>query len=236
MVQFSIEILDSLTAPKLSLLSSCGAPDVPELPNYHGLLVLNQALGFGKYKEPAKVLLLNFLRRLRSATEEYRSGRENLEKYVSALPQHELGCCNRALAYFEDCILNANVAITCLSGLGKYLQSLDPSVAPVFKVGDGSDYDSLRLLSNRIKHFDEDVLDAALSGSTSIPVAPVWITNQGLEASNASLSFVELADILTTQARDAKAFAEDFFIKAGTDVEQQRLTAANPFATSPPSA
>jgi hypothetical protein len=33
-MQFSIDILDNLIAPKLSLLSSCGAPEVPELPNY----------------------------------------------------------------------------------------------------------------------------------------------------------------------------------------------------------
>lgn len=211
MVQFSAVILDDLTAPKLSLLNSCGAPDVPELPNYHGSLVLNQAFGPGKYKEPAKVLLLNFLRRLRSATEEYRSGRGNLKRYISALPQHELGYFNRALVHFEDCILNANVAIVCLNGLGTYLHSSDPSVPSVFNPGDGSDYDRLRLLSNRIKHFDEDIIDAARSGALNMPVAPVWITNDGLEASSASLRFTELADILTAQASDAKAFAEDFF-------------------------
>jgi hypothetical protein len=211
MVQFSVHILDDLTAPKLSSLTICGAPEVPELPNYHGSLVLNHALGFGRYKEPVTVLLLNFLRRLRSATEEYRRGRENLAKYIAALPQHELGAYHRALAHFEDCVLNANVAIACLNGLGKYLHSSHPSVPPVFKPGDGSDYDRLRSLNNRIKHFDEDIVEAALKGSGNIPVAPVWITNHGFEASTASLSFVELADILTVQAGDAKAFAEDFF-------------------------
>lgn len=210
MVQFSTEILDNLTAPKLSLLSSCGAPDVPELPSYQGSLVLNHAFGFGNYKEPVKVLLLSFLRRLQSATQGYRNGRENLESFVSALPQHKLRSFNTALAHFEDCIFNANIAIACLNGLGKHLRSSDPTVPPVFTVGDGSDYDRLRLLGNRIKHFDEDVINAESTGK-SIPLAPVWITNHGLEASTASLSFVELADILTAQAGDAKAFSEDFF-------------------------
>ncbi len=226
MVQFSVSILDDLTAPKLSLLNSCGAPDVPELPNYHGSLMLNQTFGPGKYAEPAKVLLLNFVRRLRWATEEYRSGRANLKEYISALPQHELGYFNRALAHFEDCVLNANVAIACLNGLGTCLRSADPSVPSVFNVGDGSDYDRLRLLSNRIKHFDEDIIDAARSESVNMPVAPIWITNDGLEARSASLRFAELADILTAQASDAKAFAEDFF-------NEQRNATQNPTGKLP---
>jgi hypothetical protein len=178
----------------------------------HGSLVLNQTFGSGRYEEPTKILLLNFMRRLRSATEEYRSGRKSLENYVSALPQHELEHCNRALAYFEDCVLNATIAINCLNGLGSHLRAKDPSLPLVFDRKDGSDYDRLRLLNNRIKHFDEEILKAVKNASTSIPVTPVWITNQGLEASNASLSFLELADILTTQASDAKSFAEEFFI------------------------
>ncbi len=54
-----------------------------------------------------------------------------------------------------------------------------------------------------------------------MPVAPIWITNDGLEASSASLRFAELADILTAQASDAKAFAEDFF-------NEQRNATQNP--------
>src|SRR5215211_2331637 len=46
----------------------------------------------------------------------------------------------------------------------------------MFAPGDGSDYDRLRLLSNRIKHFDEDVERAAQAGAESIPIAPIWIT------------------------------------------------------------
>jgi hypothetical protein len=82
---WSAYALDNFIAPKLSLLNVCNAPDVPELPNNYGSLVLNQAL-FTIYTDPVKVLLLNFIRRLRSAIGEYRSGREHLVQYVSKLP------------------------------------------------------------------------------------------------------------------------------------------------------
>src|SRR5215203_3045637 len=89
-MQFSAHVLDNFLGPKLSSLTACGAPDVPELPAHHMTLVLNQALS-KTYKEPIKVLLLNFIRLLQSATNEYRGGREHLLKYLSHLPDHVEG-------------------------------------------------------------------------------------------------------------------------------------------------
>ena len=217
-----VRVCYNFIAPKLSLLNVCNAPDVPELPNYYGSLVLNQAL-FTIYTDPVKVLLLNFIRRLRSAIGEYRSGREHLVQYVSKLPdQSGLGNYNKALAHFEDCIFNGHIAIVCLNGLGKHLRRSDPSVPAVYRHGDGSDYDRLRKLNNRIKHFDEDVEKAVTSGSSAIPLAPIWITNDGLEASTGSLSFVELAEILSTHSSDAKAFSEGFPAEAAARRKQQQ--------------
>ena len=214
--------LDNFIAPKLSLLNVCNAPDVAELPNYHGSLVLNQML-FSIYAEPVKVLLLNFVRRLDAAIGEYRSGRDYLMQYLSTLPDHrELDKHNRALAHFEDCIINGYIAIVCLNGLGTHFRRSDPSAPAVFIPGDGSDYDRLRKLNNRIKHFDEDVEKAVASGSAATPLAPVWITNDGLEASTASLSFIELADILTAQAKDAKSFSEEIFTEVAERRKQQQ--------------
>jgi hypothetical protein len=105
-MQYSAEFLDNLIAPKLSALSSCCVPEVPEMPPYHQILAVNQALSPSKYKDPVKTLLLNFMRRLHSATVEYRSGRESLLSYLSKLPQrHQLGEYDKALSHFQDCIL-----------------------------------------------------------------------------------------------------------------------------------
>jgi hypothetical protein len=221
--------LDHFIAPKLSLLNACNAPDVPAMPNYYEILVLNQMLQPMTYTEPLKVLLLNFVRRLGSATTEYRSGRDNLLLYLSKLPQHrDLEDYHRALAHFEDCVLNGHIAAVCLAGVGTYLRSINPAMPDVLKRG--ADYDRLRCLSNRIKHFGEDV-EKAVRRSATMPVAPMWITNDGLEAQRrgarsadgiVALRFNELSDILTMQAKVAKAFAEDFFAQAEARRKQQQ--------------
>ena len=71
---------------------------------------------------------------------------------------------------------------------------------------DGSDYDRLREISNRIKHFDEDVTVAAKKGER-VPIAPVWLTNVGLVASTAHLTFAEVEKIMRDQSIDAEAFS-----------------------------
>lgn len=74
-----------------------------------------------------------------------------------------------------------NIAIVCLHGLGKHLRRTDRSVPAVYSHDDSSDYNRLNKLNNRIKHFDEDIVEAAAKQSPTImPVAPVWVTNDGL--------------------------------------------------------
>jgi hypothetical protein len=124
------------------------------------------------------------------------------------LPHHtKISAHRKAVAHFENCILQAHIAILCLNGVGKSLKN----VPLVFVTNDGSDYDRLRCLNNRIKHFDEDVEKVVKAGSVGILKAPVWITNEGLEAGGTALTFAELADILMTQSKDAESFAKDFF-------------------------
>lgn len=211
-MQFSAHVLDEMIAPKLSLLTSCGARDVPQMPNHHIALVLNQAIT-PIYPERVKILTLNFIRHIQAATAEYRNGRDSLSHYVSMLPDHGIGRYTRALAHFEDCVLNAYIAVVCLDGVGAVLRETNPSVPRVFTPGDQSDYDRLRQLNNRIKHFDEDVAKA-VEGHSRVPVAPVWITDTGLETPRHFLHFDELAEILVAQAKDAEDFSVDFFREA----------------------
>jgi hypothetical protein len=207
LMQFSTYVLNGFVAPKLSELHECSAPDVPEIPDYRGSLLLNQLLSTELYSESAKVLLASFIGRLDTAIKEYRKGRDHLMNYVGALPQHDkLTDFREALSHFEACILHAHIAVVSLDGAGQFLPGVRHRV---YIVGDGSDYDRLRSLSNRVKHFDEDVAGAASSGN--VPVAPLWITNEGLEARTSHLAFFELAEILVAQSGDAKGFAEDIF-------------------------
>jgi hypothetical protein len=163
------------------------------------------------------VLLTNFIGRLSTAINEYRAGREQLLDYIGNLPDHTKMSAHRAaVAHFENCLLQAHIAITCLNGVGKVIEN----VPPIFENNDGSDYDRLRRLNNRIKHFDEDVEEVVRAGAVDILKAPVWITNVGLEADGVALTFGELAGILMTHSQDAKNFAEDFFKDAAEGVSR----------------
>lgn len=199
-------VLDNLIAPKLSALKVCGAPEVPELPNYRGSLYLNHIFSGVGYPEGTRVLIAGFIGRLGEAISEYSLGRQALSEYVGALPQEQkLGAHRKALMHFETCVLRLHISIVCLQGIGKAVGVAQK----VYTVGDGSDYDRLRLMNNRIKHFDEDV-EGAIKKGQPVPLAPVWLTNEGLECATASLKFAEIAEIFHHQSEDAKNFSEVF--------------------------
>lgn len=199
-MQFSDDILH-LLAPELSKLTACTAPEVPESPDYAHALALRQELGPKRYKDPNVVVYLaTFVTRLTTSTREYRAGRDHVLRYVDKLPQHSLASHARAVSHFESCVVHTHLAILSLDGL---VERLDPNAT----IAKTDDYDRLRALNNRIKHFDEDVADAAQK-KTSPPAAPMWLTNDALVCSKASLQYAELAAILEAQANDAKEFVE----------------------------
>jgi hypothetical protein len=183
MPQYSVEVLDHLTAPKLSCLTTCGAVEIPPLPDFDAVLRMNQVLGGVRYKNRnAVVLIMMFISRLKTAVSQYNQGRQFLEKYVNALPgNHLLEAHRNALAHFENSILQLHVAIVSLADISGMRQKVYVS---------GSDYDRLRLLNNSIKHFDEHI-EKAMKRASSVPIAPVWITNDGLECTRTSLLFLD---------------------------------------------
>ena len=167
-MQLSAHVLDNLIAPNLSALGACGAPDVPELPNYRGSLILNHILSGARYSEQTRVLLSGFVIRLGEAISEYRLGRHRLLEYVAALPEQNIGAHRRAVTHFETCVLRLHLCIRLLEAIGKAFPGDNP---PVYVQKDNSEYDRLRKLSNRIKRFDDDV-DDAVRKNQPLPLAP----------------------------------------------------------------
>jgi hypothetical protein len=207
-MQYSDYVLDTLTAPKLTSLTACGAVEVPALPDYDTPLKLNQ-LGGVRYKHNAMVLIMTFIRRLKTAISEYSQGRGFLEKYIDALPGNHLLEAHRvALSHFENSILQLHVVIVSLAALGGGTSRKAKLGRPQLYVsGDNSDY-RVRLLANSIKHFDEEVARAAQSNAP-VPIAPLWITNDGFECSkNATVSFSEMKAIFEDQAKDAETLSK----------------------------
>jgi hypothetical protein len=97
------------------------------------------------------------------------------------------------------------VSLAALGG-GIKREKVKPRRPQLYVTGDQSDYDRLRLLNNSIKHFDEKI-EAAMKNAASVPIAPVWITNDGFECAKTSLLFLEMEAIFEAQAKDAEAFS-----------------------------
>src|SRR5580700_3080822 len=104
--RFGSYVLDEYGAPKLSELTKCGAPELPELPNHLAVAVLNLVVGVrGDYAKDDRRRRLNFIRRTETAVGEYRLGRAKLQAYVEQLSSrnnHFLEAL-RALSHFEQC-------------------------------------------------------------------------------------------------------------------------------------
>ena len=192
-------------APKLSLVSECNASIVPSLPNYEGSLRINNSIIMTIYSEAQMVLIAHFIIRLRFSIENYVLARDNLKEYIGSLPDPQLSSYTRSIVYFETCVLQAHVSMQCLAKFEK----ITYGHSSVDITGDESVNGRLRLMSNRIKHFDQDIKASRGEGGTSL--APIWISNDGLESAKADVGFRELADLLIDCSETAKQLAENSF-------------------------
>jgi hypothetical protein len=122
-------------------------------------------------------------RRILNAMHEYTSGRDLLPAYVQKLPQtnsHFLQAMN-ATTHFEQSIASACQATALFERLIKLASQskLDDDRTP-----------RLKLIWNRSKHFDEDLVDRKIADAEI--TAPVWLTNHGISSTEASVTFDEL--------------------------------------------
>jgi hypothetical protein len=98
----------------------------------------------------------------------------------------------KAIGHWERFLSDADRAWTFLVRGEKIL----------FVKGDGSILQRLNLLYNRTKHIESDIKSGQGPPNGTLPV---WLTNEGLETTNAQLAFGEMADILSDLAKWADA-------------------------------
>jgi hypothetical protein len=181
------KILNQYGAPRLSELTACGAPPLKEPPNHLASFVLNSI--FTKtYPDPVGRLILMFGRRILHAMHEYSRGRELLVAYVQKLPQtnnHFLQAMN-ATTHFEQSVESACQATAFLKRI------IVLAKAPKL---DDDRTERLRKICNRSKHFDEDLVDLKIADAEI--TAPVWLTNNEISSTKASVTFGELHSVLT---------------------------------------
>jgi hypothetical protein len=182
-------MLDNYVAHKLSLLTECGAPEATGWEFWLGSFILHSVFIHSMAPKP-RAYAFNFLRRAQGAISSYQLARSELIEYL-ATPRNVSSPYFGALLHFEVCVAQCYQALELLA---------TASGRHVYDKNDGSKEERLYRLYIQSKHMD------GMIESGKIPVeatAALWITNQGLECSNAALSFDELVSLLNWIAEAA---------------------------------
>jgi hypothetical protein len=189
-MQPSNYLLDNFVAHKLSLLTECGARELPTNANWLNSFILTSVF---RVSLPAKTraYVLNFLRRAEGGLSAYREARIGLIEYLET-PRNVLSPYFRALLNFEVCISQ------CYQGYELLATALGEKL---FAQNDKSEAERLQILYVDSKHMDRMIKRGKIPAEAT---AAIWITNQGLESSRAALSFEELVEMLLNMGRLAE--------------------------------
>lgn len=180
--QLTDHSLDTYVAHKLSQLTQCGAPELPEHTAWLNKFILTSIF---TAPLPAKIraYVFNFLRRTEGASSAYRDARLALVEYIST-PQNVISPYFRALAQIEICVSQ------CYQG---YELLAAASGHKVYEAGSGSPEEKLQTIYVDSKHMDRMIHGEKLPITAT---SGIWITNVGIESSRGALSFVELHKLL----------------------------------------
>lgn len=181
-MQPSNYVLDNFVAHKLSELTACDAPELPDDSAWLNTFILNTV--FRVRLEPkTRAYLFNFLRRTEGATSAYRTGCAAVREYI-ATPRNVISPYFRALGQFEICVSQSYQAYELIARAAGQ---------KIYDEGDGSPEERLQKIYVDAKHMDQMISGDKLPEEAT---AGVWITNVGLASARAALSFTELRGIL----------------------------------------
>jgi hypothetical protein len=200
-------MLDNFVAHELSLLTKCGAPEFTHDDNWLGSFILNSVF-IGQLTPKPRAYAFNFLRRAQGALSSYRTARLELIDYLQT-PPNVLSPYFRALLHFEVCLSQGYQALEMLGTASGH---------HVFDKKDDSNEARLYRLYIQSKHMDRMIESGQIPEQAT---AALWITNEGIECSGASLSFEELLSLLQWIAEMADRIARFEFGRAGPTEEKQ---------------
>lgn len=216
MAQLSDEILNQIFGPELCQLTSCGAKELPLIPNYLNDAVMLHIYGI-KLRNPAlKNLSLAIVKNTNGAAAAYRSGRQSLLSYVTGLDQrkHLPDEYIYAVHQFEYCIDRLSRAVQCFDWSGHAALPKTYIRCKLFESGDGSILNRLSELNGIAKHFN-----AEQASQTS---APVWLTNSGLKSAKHEIKFDELIEVIG----DLVKVNHDNFVAIPQEAQSRRVSAS----------
>ena len=174
--------LDIFIAPKLSKLTECNAPDLSDLTDqWLNNIILNNIFNFN-LPDKEKAYLLNFLRRVEAAFYEYNKARNALTEYITT-DRNIISPIFHALNHFETLFAQLYQA---------YLLLKSATELKLFEKDDNSELDRVNKIYNVSKHMYERIENGTLPEKGT---CAIWITNKGIESTDAAITFVELKDI-----------------------------------------
>lgn len=212
------ETKDKIIAPKISSLVAPTAPDISKerrsvlnafIWNFHLSLALSNK---------KRQLVFNIIRKAQDAFDEYCSAVGSLGDHVQAQGR-SVSHYFSAMRHFEHCLAHLYQAVRCLNVLSKSGHG-----ERQFDRGDNSILERIHKIHSAIKHMDSRFENGNLSDKSSFELfatkkdgtvfsvgditnVPMWLTNDGLECSAASVTYVEIAKEIRELYRDAEGLA-----------------------------
>ncbi|MEG4110588.1 MULTISPECIES: hypothetical protein [unclassified Microcoleus] len=191
--------LDNFFAQEISALSECNAPDLGDHSAEVGDLIHNFILNSiftSPIKTEEKPYIFGIIRRVQMALVEYQNGRTLLLLYLNESKKNT-SLYFQALSHFEIAVTQLYQAYDFWRQLGKKRESKETNL---FKTRDGSPLQKLNRLYNVSKHLEPSTIPEG-------NLHHVWISNNGICASEVTMSFTELADLVQEYVAVANAFS-----------------------------
>lgn len=182
--------LDNYIAPKLSQLNKCNVPDMSKKHKESSHWLYNFTLNIMlriKIEGREKQYRLFILRHAQNAFYEYQLARLLLQKYIDDLSNNKqsIELYVESLVHFEGCIAQM---WQIYDQIKRNLSGKHKNFKGIYTKDDGSPHERLNMLYNISRYAGENIPDEG--------TVPIWITNDGLEAKDYSITFDELAKLL----------------------------------------
>jgi len=175
-------LLDNYIAHKLSELTVCAVPELPEESKWLNTFILKTIFHFN-LPPKNRAYLFNFLRRTEGASAAYREARGLLQEHL-ATPNNVISPYFRSLTQFEICLSQCYQGYELLARATGHELYVPGSRTPEEKL--------------QIAYVDSKHMDRMIDGD-KLPeqaTSGIWITNSGIECSRGLITFRELHELL----------------------------------------
>ena len=177
---------DRFIAPHLSKFTHAKIEDLSQYDSQQTSWTENFLLNtllISRVPNPQREYILNYLRRVQTAFEEFELARNYTQGYLAS--QTGVSSYFYAQHHWE-------VTLNLMWQSLRTLKNLY-STSPPFIKGDLSTEEKLNTIANAMKHAEGRILEGKMPKEGGLPV---WLTNEGLESVDTKLAFNEIAEYL----------------------------------------